>query len=155
MKVCRGCGVEKPLDSYYHSGGKPTARCRGCHAEAGREYRRKHPERVREAKKKYRMGKGKKSEAHRRQRYGISAEEMERMCEAQGGGCAICGAHISAHNGCATHVDHDHSTGRVRGILCRLCNPALGAFRDDPSLLRKAADYLEGHVASTAGLPNA
>lgn len=56
---------------------------------------------------------------------------------AQGGICAVCGERR------AVHVDHDHDTKRVRGILCELCNGFLGAFNDDPDLLRAAIKYLE------------
>lgn len=74
--------------------------------------------------------------------YGITLEQKEALLRAQGGGCAICGkvkhAEISAWN-----VDHDHDTGRVRGILCMLCNLLLGKAKDDPEILRSAAGYLE------------
>lgn len=56
---------------------------------------------------------------------------------AQGGVCAICGERP------AVHVDHDHETHRVRGILCEPCNGFLGAFRDERALLRAAIEYLE------------
>ncbi|WP_431984692.1 endonuclease VII domain-containing protein [Streptomyces qinglanensis] len=44
------------------------------------------------------------------------------------------------------HVDHDHETGRVRGVLCFSCNAALGQFRDRPAAMRRAAVYVEGNV---------
>jgi hypothetical protein len=60
------------------------------------------------------------------------------MIEAQGGTCAVC-------PGPPQHVDHDHETGEVRGILCFNCNQALGNVRDDPKTLRGLARYLDEH----------
>jgi hypothetical protein len=76
---------------------------------------------------------------HLRRRYGITAAEADAMLEAQGGLCAICGAAPAAQ------VDHDHDTGAVRALLCFNCNGGLGQFRDDPGVLRAAADYVEEH----------
>lgn len=146
-KCCTLCGEVKPPEAFslLKKTGRRMTRCKPCAAAVAKEWRRQNPEKAREHKRRYRQGKGKKSEAHRRQRYGLTLEDVELLIAAQGGVCAICGEDVSAHNGCATHVDHDHTTGKVRGILCRLCNPALGAFRDDPVLLRRAAEYLERH----------
>lgn len=74
---------------------------------------------------------------HLKRRYGITAADADRMLREQGGLCAICRERPAAH------VDHDHRTGRVRRLLCFTCNSGLGNFRDDPELLRLAADYLE------------
>ncbi|MDQ1705857.1 MAG: hypothetical protein QOF18_2223 [Frankiaceae bacterium] len=60
------------------------------------------------------------------------------MIEAQGGTCAVC-------PGKPEHVDHDHETGRVRGILCFNCNQALGNVRDNPTVLKGLIDYLRRH----------
>jgi hypothetical protein len=76
---------------------------------------------------------------HLSRRYGISAEEADMMLAAQGGLCAICRAAP------AVHVDHDHATDAVRELLCFNCNGGLGQFRDDPAVLRAAADYVERH----------
>ena len=79
--------------------------------------------------------------------YGITLEEFDAMHEAQTGLCAACGQPESRRTpsgGVAPlHVDHDHETGRVRRLLCYHCNNALGHFRDDPDLMRRAADYIE------------
>jgi hypothetical protein len=82
--------------------------------------------------------------------YGISLELYQRMLVDQGGVCAICGAasgsERSNNNGYKTlGVDHDHSTGTVRGLLCSSCNKGLGFLMDNPILLRRAAEYLEYH----------
>jgi len=75
-------------------------------------------------------------------RYGISVEEADDMFATQGGLCAICRAAP------AKHVDHDHATGKVRALLCFNCNGGLGQFKDDPDLLREAADYVRFHTLS-------
>ena len=64
------------------------------------------------------------------------------MLEAQGGGCFICGR--PPREDISLHVDHDHFTGEIRGILCFCCNNALADFQEDPALLVKAASYLSG-----------
>jgi hypothetical protein len=60
------------------------------------------------------------------------------MVAAQGGTCAVC-------PGASEHVDHDHATGRVRGVLCFLCNQAFGNTRDDVVVLHGLITYLERH----------
>lgn len=67
----------------------------------------------------------------------MTAEDVDALVEAQGGLCAVCGLRPPAH------VDHDHRTGSVRGVLCSGCNQGLGNFRDSAEALRRAADYLE------------
>ena len=68
---------------------------------------------------------------HLTQKYGIGAAEVEAMITAQGGICPICRKRP------AVHVDHDHATKKVRGILCELCNGGLGQFKDSPQLIRR------------------
>lgn len=70
------------------------------------------------------------------------------MLEAQGGMCAVCVQPLSISK---SHVDHDHGTGGVRGILCFNCNGGLGQFKDDPERLRRAAQYLERDRDGRAG----
>lgn len=74
-----------------------------------------------------------------RKMFGIELADYEAMLTAQGGVCAICGG-TDKHYRLA--VDHDHGSGKVRGLLCVDCNRAIGMFKDSPELLRKAADYL-------------
>uniref|UniRef100_UPI00403FE523 endonuclease VII domain-containing protein n=1 Tax=Streptomyces sp. SS7 TaxID=3108485 RepID=UPI00403FE523 len=80
--------------------------------------------------------------AHIKRAYGITAREYEAMLERQGGRCAIC-AIPSESSKRRLAVDHCHRTGRVRGLLCGLCNTAIGKLKDDPVLLLKAVSYLE------------
>ena len=80
--------------------------------------------------------------AHRlRSEYGLSVEDYERMYKDQDGLCAICGKPDQRYKNLA--VDHCHTTGEVRGLLCRLCNTGIGALGDDVAGLLKALKYLE------------
>src|SRR5262245_17713190 len=75
---------------------------------------------------------------HLKYYYGITVEEYNAILARQNGCCRICKRKVKG-NLC---VDHDHKTGKVRGLLCRTCNPGCGHLRDDPKLARIAADYL-------------
>lgn len=79
-------------------------------------------------------------ESYFKRKYGISMTERDAMLAEQFGICCIC---LAAS---AEHVDHDHETGRVRGVLCFSCNAALGQFKDQPGVIRRAAAYVEGNV---------
>jgi predicted nucleic acid-binding Zn ribbon protein len=79
--------------------------------------------------------------SNRKRLYGITQPEFDARLVAQGGRCAICGSAEPGGKG-GFALDHDHATDRVRGLLCTNCNMGLGRFRDDPALLRAAADYL-------------
>jgi hypothetical protein len=73
-------------------------------------------------------------------KYGMTLDDYNQMFARQHGQCAICDVSVQDERMC---VDHDHATGNVRGLLCRLCNSSLGGFRDSVDLLRKAVAYLE------------
>ena len=73
--------------------------------------------------------------------YKIRPADYWRMHEDQSGRCALCSEPERGKRG-MLHVDHDHATGRVRGLLCHHCNVALGHFRDDPVRLQAAIAYL-------------
>lgn len=73
--------------------------------------------------------------------YGLSLEQVEIMMVEQDSKCAICmDTFTTVHH---TQIDHCHNTGNVRGLLCISCNWLLGKSKDNPALLRRAADYLE------------
>ncbi|MGE0844214.1 MAG: endonuclease VII domain-containing protein [Candidatus Nanopelagicales bacterium] len=75
-------------------------------------------------------------------RYGLTPETYEELRAAQEDRCAICRTDTPGGRGELWHVDHDHATGAVRGLLCHMCNVGIGNLRDDPAILRRAADYL-------------
>ena len=75
-------------------------------------------------------------------RYGITVEDYDRMYAEQNGRCAICGLHQSQQQR-RLHVDHDHETGEVRGLLCMNCNSLLGHACDEVPTLLGAIQYLQ------------
>lgn len=99
----------------------------------------------RAVKRRYRQSEAGRRRAFRarQERYGWASEfqwdEFMAMYKAQGGRCAIC---LEPESDRALAVDHDHSSGRVRGLLCGVCNQALGRFKDDPARFTRAAEYL-------------
>lgn len=78
-----------------------------------------------------------------RKKFGVSLEEVQRFLEEQGG-CAICHVEPSGNDPKRFwHLDHDHATDEIRGVLCGSCNRGLGGFKDSSDILRQAADYLD------------
>lgn len=76
------------------------------------------------------------------QKYGLSIIGYLTILSQQGGKCAICRSETAGGKG-TWHIDHDHRTNRVRGLLCHYCNTALGSFKDSRALLTSASNYLK------------
>jgi len=135
LKRCPDCGESKPLDQFPKNRNSRDGRhpyCKPCHNARGRESK----QRLYGGSRHY----------HLKRRYGIGADDFDRLVAEQGGVCAICGRPDPEH------VDHSHDTGAVRGILCFNCNGGLGQFRDAVDALRAAVAYLEAHDPATAEL---
>lgn len=158
LKACSKCKVEKPLEQFPPRKDTPTGRgyvCRQCMktykpGQAARtreryandaEFRERRKAYYREWSKSHPRSRDYRTINYKRNyKHGMTVEEYDRMSAEQGGVCAIC-------NGLPTrttylHVDHDHVTLRIRGLLCDSCNLALGKFKDDPEILDRAAAYL-------------
>jgi hypothetical protein len=125
-KRCPDCREHKPLDQFprnrnYKDGRHPY--CKPCHNARGKESK----QRLHGGSRHY----------HLSRRYGISAAQAEELIRRQGGMCACCGERA------AVHVDHDHETGEVRGMLCLPCNTGLGHFNDDLNALWRGIRYLQ------------
>lgn len=126
FRRCPDCDTVKPLEAFPLNKGKASGYdryCLPCHNKRCAANKIKNH--------------GSTRQYHLKRRYGMSQVDFERLLALQGGGCAICGAPG------AEHVDHDHRTGNVRGILCFNCNGGLGQFKDDVVTMRKAIDYLK------------
>lgn len=84
-------------------------------------------------------------ERSRQSRFGITPAQYAEMLIAQGGKCCICSLVFDGVTPRQEHVDHDHVSGRVRGVLCTDCNLGLGRFKDNQESLRFAIAYLARH----------
>jgi hypothetical protein len=85
-------------------------------------------------------------DSYLRRTYGITEAQYERLLAAHDGACWICGK-PPKKNGRRLHVEHDHKTGKVRGLACWWCNGALHKVRDSATIARAVADYLESDEA--------
>ena len=130
-KVCNRCKVAKPRADFYPQKTGVSSMCRPCHGAYTTERSKKFKARAVESSRRWKM----------KSQYGITLEQYDQMLEDQGGVCAICGTDDPRGMG-RFPVDHCHDTGQVRGLLCNLCNQALGMFKDDPQLLLTAVSYL-------------
>ena len=77
-------------------------------------------------------------------RYGISLQDYNLMNKSQNGKCKICNNKNDYHD--KLYIDHNHITGKIRGLLCRACNTGLGMFKDSPETMKSAIRYLETHA---------
>src|SRR5439155_26329707 len=85
---------------------------------------------------------------HLKRKFGLSLDQYDELLAHQGGKCAICSD--PPEEGKAYHIDHDHETGEVRGLLCVRCNNGLGQFKEDRDLLKMAATYILLHEPGEA-----
>lgn len=156
VKKCSRCLEDKKIEEFSITKvrKRPIAACKSCIAERTRIWSRqnrerkktarlewfaKNPDRYNAMMKKWRENnKPKKREIMLKKKYGINLEDYDRMLSGQDGVCAIC----KTHNGRTLHVDHCHTSGNVRGLLCDGCNQALGLMRDNPITLESGAEYL-------------
>ena len=90
-----------------------------------------------------RQNKGRRKFYQIKSDYGLSKEDYERFVEENLGACPIC-QNPPGKKGWV--VDHDHVTGKVRGLICQACNVGIGVFHDDPEIMERAAAYLKEHT---------
>jgi hypothetical protein len=139
-KRCPGCDRTLPRSAFgVRVNGFSRARCRSCDVRGFTEWRARNRERDRASQRRKDL----------RLRHGITEADYDRMLARQGGRCAICGDMAPAGRR-RFSVDHDHRTGRRRGLLCDRCNLGVGLFLDDPEILAAAAAYLNEQVDAAA-----
>ena len=140
-KTCKICKQEKSLEEFHKCGKANASYCKPCQALFYKEWRAKNIEsiRIKDAKRYKPMPSDKRADSHLKRRYGISYVDYISMFEEQKGVCKICGQESVRKR---LSVDHCHTTGKVRGLLCERCNTLLGRVKDNPIILDNAAFYL-------------
>jgi hypothetical protein len=121
---CKNCG-----NTLRYAGDR---QCIPCNRRNNRKFAEANPDRTRSHMRKSWL----------RRWYGITPEDFERMLQEQDGRCAICRTDDPSPWR-VFGVDHDHESGRIRGLLCDRCNSGIARFREDPDVLRRALAYLE------------
>ena len=164
MRTCKDCNQTLPLSSFYshNNTSKKTGivtthyytRCKSC----SKEHVSTLPSRQPEVRNKYLQDwrnknsdklYGQQRDKYLLRTYGMKMEDYSVMREKQNQRCAICDTHedevmsVGRHSHTKLYVDHDHITGKVRGLLCHSCNTLLGNAKDDTSLLFNSIEYLE------------
>lgn len=141
MKRCSKCREMKDDADFYKNRCQSSGLsnyCKGCQNRAGRAWADKNPPRQRAYDRRFWL----------KRRWGPDgAEAYERLLVEQNGVCAIC--EQSCSSGMALAIDHDHTSGAMRGLLCRDCNTSLGKFKDSAVILRRAVAYLELYTQRT------
>jgi len=161
VKYCKKCNTNKDISEFYknkHHKDGLTSYCKKCHSEISCQYAKtkKGKEIVNKSAKKWQRGKGKKKyqkyqKSLKRKncvlkyKHGITLEQYDEMFKQQNGVCAICS--LVDVTGRRLAVDHDHKTGKIRGLLCTGCNTRLGTLEN--KIWRPLAEkYLKSSLSS-------
>jgi hypothetical protein len=117
-RFCSSCHTFLDVSNFYkHRNGMYHSYCIKCKLIKSNEYH---------------------SKIHRFKKYNISKEDFDLLLQNQKGLCGICNEHLID-----PQIDHDHTNGKIRGLLCRKCNIALGLFKDNQEILKNAINYLK------------
>ena len=142
-------GVRAWIDKNREYKQKTDREYHAAHREKQNQYRKAwreaNPERSKEGQRRWYRENPEKVFEQNLRKYGVDPAWYQAQLTAQGGGCSICGATESVGARKALHVDHDHATGAIRGLLCHHCNTMLGLAKDSPEILAKAIEYLARH----------
>lgn len=145
MKTCSKCGVLKDLSRFSRKLEGVNSWCKECRSEYDKARYRKDPKKFIAETRAWRKQNPDRLKRIVLRRYGMTVEEYDSMLSFQGGVCASCGGEAKGRWKSRLHIDHDHSTGKVRGLLCQNCNIALGQLKDSISRISKLLEYKRKH----------
>lgn len=140
LVYCPECKEYKPRDDFYRNTSRPTfydpigrsTYCKLCSKAKNKGYSNKE------------LSAKKRKIRRLINQYNVTEEDYNKLFESQSGKCKICGIHQSQLD-VALAVDHNHETGKVRGLLCRKCNTGIAMFGDEAKILYLAGDYLNDY----------
>jgi len=159
IKVCTKCGEDKTVENFYYVVGNKDhlhSWCKPCVNEYNKtSYKNNRDKRLETHNSWYKINReeilirrnanydpAKEREASLKRLYGITLEDYKKLFQEQKGVCAICKEYKVTNKSDKLYVDHNHTTGNVRGLLCHFCNQGLGNFEDNINLLQSSIDYL-------------
>ncbi len=155
-RLCRTCGQRKDSASFTRDDRSVDGlswRCRDCYHAAHADWRRANIDHVRDTARGARRRRSnpeldrKTLRANRLKKFGLTYDDFRRMLIAQHFKCAICYSEIKIEGSYsdAACVDHNHTTGAIRELLCHRCNSGMGLFKDSPKLIHAVLEYLRKH----------
>jgi hypothetical protein len=133
VKYCGRCKQVLPVSLFAKSKAKKDGlqeRCTPCRSEHHQKTKHKRPKQTKEQKRKYLISS-----------YGLTVEEYQKLLNKQNNACAIC--KTTDWGRPSPSIDHCHTTGKVRGLLCNNCNRAIGLLKDNKEILKNAIKYLK------------
>lgn len=137
-KTCTECEKLLPLDEFHRNKDSPDlkhSKCKVCKNTQARE--KYHAQEIKNARPSYASSR----ERHLLRTYGINMQTYSEMLAKQDFCCGVCGKHQDDEKK-SLHVDHNHETGEIRGLLCNFCNRQVIGRHKDPEIFRAAAKYL-------------
>lgn len=148
MKNCTQCGIEKPQSEFYKSAKSKnglSSICKSCQKIKSSEYYIRNKAQIIQKTKKWAESNAEKRKfiarkSHLNKTFNLTEQQVQELKISQNGGCAICKTPLL--EGYKTHIDHCHTTGKIRGLLCNSCNRGLGFFKDSIPNLKQAIEYL-------------
>ena len=161
-KTCPKCGIDKELDEFYKDQTRRDGlqgHCKECDKQRHKQYYETHKKEKKQYDKQYYKTHREGTIEHQKQynkthreeikqyglkkRYNISIEEFNQMLVNQNHKCKICGVDELNAGKKGLSVDHDHKSGKVRGLLCSNCNTAVGLLKENINILKSAIKYLD------------
>lgn len=142
MKRCTGCNTEKDIESFSPNGKtrkgtqKYRSQCKECESSRQDSIRASTPNTSRYSKSRRKGYQLKRS-------FGMTYDEWVSLMDSRGWACEICSRTVET-SGRTLAVDHDHTSGEIRGVLCQRCNCAIGLLSENPEHIANAINYLKG-----------
>jgi len=150
-RMCGSCGEEKSLSAFSKDKkgkGGLSSKCKECAKEATRLWKLANPEQARLAVKNcFNRNRQQYYSSHNERqllvKYGLTKEAYVTLVQNCGDICPICGREFGVTAYTKPVIDHCHTSGKVRGLICRQCNIGLGAFKDNIKSMKNAIEYLK------------